>query len=74
MNADQNRPPGGLVLFTLQAAKLIGIAILSLVGIGAVVIVSLKTGIVVSVRWVGLFFCSCFLLWFVFRLYKRDKA
>ena len=56
----------------LEAAKLIGIAIVCLLVIGVVVIVSAKTGIVIPYRWFGLFFWTCFLLWFVFRQHKRD--
>jgi hypothetical protein len=40
--------------------------------IGAAVILSAKTGIVVPARWFGLFYWTCGLLWFVFRQYKHD--
>jgi hypothetical protein len=60
------------VSFILEAAKLVGIAILCLLVIAAVVIVSAKTGIKVPERWIGLTFWTGFLLWFVFRQHKND--
>jgi len=67
-----NRQRGRFVRFMLEAAKLVGIAIISLLVIAAVVIVSAKTGIKVPERWIGLTFWTCFLLWFVFRQHKHD--
>ena len=49
-----------------------GIAIVVLLVIGAAVIISAKTGIVVPARWFGVFYWTCALLWFVFRQHKRD--
>lgn len=70
--ATNNRQRGRFVSFMLEAAKLVGIAIICLVVIAAVVIVSAKTGIKVPERWFGLTFWTCFLLWFVFRQHKHD--
>jgi len=71
--ATHNRQRGRFVSFILEAAKLVGIAIICLLVIAAVVIVSAKTGIKVPERWIGLTFWTCFLLWFVFfRQHKRD--
>ena len=70
--ATHNRQHGRFVSFILEAAKLVGIAIICLLVIGVLVIVSAKTGIVIPFRWFGLFFWTCFLLWFVFRQHKRD--
>jgi hypothetical protein len=72
ITATHNGQRGRFVSFILEAAKLVGIAIICLLVIGAVVIVSAKTGIVIPSRWFGLFFWTCFLLWFVFRQHKRD--
>jgi hypothetical protein len=72
MDATQNRPRSRVLGFILEAAKLIGIAIVCLLLIGAVVIFSAKTGIKVPERWIGLTFWTCFLLWFVFRQHKDD--
>ena len=72
MNGTQHRPYGRFGGFILEAAKLVGIAILCLLVIGAAVILSAKTGIVVPARWFGLFYWTCALLWFVFRQHKRD--
>jgi hypothetical protein len=70
--ATDNTQRGRLVSFILEATKLVGIALICLLVIGVVVIVSAKTGIVIPFRWFGLFFWTCFLLWFVFRQHKRD--
>src|SRR5258708_5350309 len=72
MDTSHNRPHGRFVSFTLEAAKLFGIAVVCLLVIGAAVILSAKTGIVVPARWFGLFYWTCALLWFVFRQHKRD--
>lgn len=64
----RTRLPG----FILEAAKLFGIAIVCLLVIGAAVILSAKTGIVIPAAWFGLFYWTCALLWFVFRRHKRD--
>jgi hypothetical protein len=72
MNGTPHRPHGRLLGFILEAAKLVGIAIVCLLVIGAAVILSAKTGIVVPARWFGLFYWTCALLWFVFRQHKRD--
>jgi len=70
--ATHNRQRGRFVSFILEAAKLFGIAIICLLVIAAVVIFSVKAGIKVPERWIGLTFWTCFLLWFVFRQHKRD--
>jgi hypothetical protein len=70
--ATHNRQRGRFVSFVLEAAKLVGIAIICLLVVAAVVIFSAKTGIKVPERWIGLTFWTCFLLWFVFRQHKRD--
>ena len=72
MNATQNRPRARFLSFILEAAKLFGIAIACLLVIGAAVIVSAKTGFAVPARWLGLFYWTCALLWFVFQQHKRD--
>jgi hypothetical protein len=69
-----NRQRGRFISFVLEAAKLVGIAIICLLVIAAVVIFSAKTGIKVPERWIGLTFWTCFLLWFVFRQHKRDLS
>jgi hypothetical protein len=62
MDATQNSPRRRVLGFILEAAKLIGIAIVCLLVIGVVVILSAKTGIKVPERWIGLssglVFCS----------------
>jgi hypothetical protein len=72
MNTEQNRRRTGFCSFILEAVKLVGIAIVCLLLVAAVVIVSAKTGIKISERWIGLTFWTCFLLWFVFRQHKND--
>jgi hypothetical protein len=54
MNGTPHRPHRRLLGFILLV-------------IGAAVILSAKTGIVVPARWFGLFYWTCALLWFVFR-------
>jgi len=72
MNTVQTRLRTRFFSFALEAAKLVGIAIVCLLILAAVVIVSAKTGIKVPERWIGLTFWTCFLLWFVFRQHKND--
>src|SRR5947209_4337876 len=72
MNDTPHRPRGRLVGFILETAKLVGIAIVCLLVIGAAVILSAKAGISVPARWFGLLYWTCALLWFVFRQHKRD--
>jgi hypothetical protein len=72
MDSTQHRAHGRFVSFIFEAAKLLGIALVCLLLIGAAVILSAKTGIVVPARWFGLFYWTCALLWFVFRQHKRD--
>ena len=67
-----SRQRGRFVSFILEAAKLVGIAIICLLVIAAVVIFSARAGIKVPERWIGLAFWTCFLLWFVFRQHRRD--
>jgi hypothetical protein len=72
MNRYSEQAHGRFLRFILEAAKLFGIAIVFLLVIGAAVIVSAKTGIVVPARWLGLFYWTCALLWFVFRQHRHD--
>jgi len=72
MDGTHHKLHGRFVSFILEAAKLLGIALVCLLVIGAAVILSAKTGIVVPARWFGLFYWTCALLWFVFRQHKRD--
>ena len=72
MDGTHRKLHGRFVSFILEAAKLLGIALVCLLVIGAAVILSAKTGIVVPARWFGLFYWTCALLWFVFRQHKRD--
>jgi hypothetical protein len=58
--------------FALEGLKLFGIAALALLTIWAAVIVSIKTGISIPARWLGLFAWTCALLWVVFRQCKSD--
>jgi hypothetical protein len=72
MDGTQHRAHGRFLSFILEAAKLLGIALVCLLVIGAAVIISTKAGIVVPARWFGLFYWTCALLWFVFRQHKHD--
>jgi len=72
MNGTPHNPHGRLLGFILEAAKLVGIAIVCLLLIGGAIILSAKTGIVVPARWFGLFYWTCALLWLVFRQHNRD--
>ncbi len=54
----------------LEASKLIGIAIGSLIVFGIIFFISIKTGIVIPARWCGLFFWTAGLLWVILRQYK----
>ncbi len=58
--------------FALEGLKLFGIAVLALMIIWAAVIVSIKTGISIPARWLGLFSWTCALLWVVFRQCKGE--
>ena len=72
MNTAQNKPWARLLSLTLEAAKLVGIAVVCLVILAAVAILSVKTGVKVPERWIGLILWTSFLLWFVFRQHKGD--
>ena len=72
MNTARNRLRTRFLSFALEAAKLVGIAIVCLLVLVAVVVVSAKTDIKVPERWIGLTFRTCFLLWFVLRQHKDD--
>ena len=51
---------------------MLGIALAALLAIGAAVMVSVKTGIVIPGRWFGLIWWTSALLWFVFKQHKHD--
>jgi hypothetical protein len=56
---------------TLEGLKLFGIALGSLLVLAVVFFVSIKTGIVVPVRWVGLCGWTGLLIWFICKQCKR---
>jgi hypothetical protein len=61
-----------LMTWVLEGLKLIGIALVCLVVIGIGIFLSIKTGIVISARWFGLFYWTCFLAWFICRQLRSD--
>src|SRR6476646_1110217 len=76
MNATSSAKGSTLVTrfgsFALEGLKLFGIAVLALMIIWAAVIVSIKTGISIPARWLGLFWWTCALLWVVLRQCKGE--
>jgi hypothetical protein len=64
--------PSRLVSFALEALKLFAIAVACFVAIGAVTLVSVRYGIVVPFRWVGLCVWTGFLVWIICRQYRSN--
>ena len=59
-----------LLSFTLEALKLLGIAIAALALISIAVFISVKYGINIPARWFGLFFWTGILVWIICRQNK----
>ena len=64
--------PSRLVSFALEALKLFGIALACFVAIGAVTLISIRYGIVIPSRWLGLCFWTGFLVWIICRQYRSN--
>jgi hypothetical protein len=58
--------------FVVESLKLLAVALASLVVIGLALVASAKAGIVIPARWLGLFYWTCALLWFICRQYKSN--
>jgi hypothetical protein len=72
MNPLENKQRSRFLGFILEASKLLAIAIVCLIVIGAAVIVSAKTGVTIPARWVGLLWWTGVLLYLVFKQHKGD--
>ena len=64
--------PTRLARFALEALKLFGIALVCLVVLGVVILVSVRFGIVVPKRWIGLCYWTGFLVWLTCRTHRPN--